>query len=94
MEYIFGANSYSGVKTLLTKGNEHTDLNGFTETVREYEDSTITDTFRVVRKTDSKEDAEGNCYDWYEIDNHNRIIDKTKHVKATMNVLVASILEG
>lgn len=94
MEYIFGANSYSGVKTLLTKGNEHTDLNGFTETVREYEDSTITDTFRVVRKTDSKEDAEGNCYDWYEIDNHNRIIDKTKHVKATMDVLVASILEG
>lgn len=68
LEYIFGADSYNGVKTLLTKGDEHTDLNGFTDTVREYEDSTIIDSFRIVRKTDSKEDADGNCYDWYVID--------------------------
>ena len=94
MEYVFGANSYSGVETLRTKGNEHTNLTGFTETVREYDDSTITDTFRVICKTKSDEDAEGNCYDWYEIDHHNRIIDKTKPVRKNLDVLMASMLEG
>lgn len=42
-----------------------------------YPDQTITDHFRVVGKLDSKEDAEGNCYDWYEIDRHYRVVDKT-----------------
>lgn len=30
-----------------------------------------------MRKLDSAEDAEGNCYDWYEIDRHYRFTDKT-----------------
>ncbi len=42
-----------------------------------YPDQTITDNFRIVGKLDSKEDAEGNCYDWYEIDRHYRVVDKT-----------------
>lgn len=42
-----------------------------------FPDQTITDSFRVVRKMDSGEDGEKNCYDWYEIDHHNRIVDKT-----------------
>ena len=45
MEYVFGADSYSGVEILRTKGNEHTNLEGFAEWVQEYSDSTITDTF-------------------------------------------------
>ncbi len=94
MEYVFGADSYSGVEILRTKGNEHTNLEGFAEWVQEYSDSTITDTFRVIRKTKSDEDEEGNCYDWYEIDRHNRIIDKTKLVSARMDELIASALEG
>lgn len=94
MEYVFGTDGYSGVETLCTKGNEHTDFTGFAETVQEYDDSTITDTFHIVCKTKSDEDAEGNCYDWYEIDHHNRVVDKTKRLKANMAVLVASILEG
>lgn len=94
MEYVFGTDSYSGVEILRTKGDKHTDFVGFAETVREYDDSTITDTFHVVRKTKSDEDGEGNCYDWYEIDHHNRVVDKTKRLKANMAVLVASILEG
>lgn len=49
--------------------------------MQEYPDQTITDNFRVVRKIDSNEDAEGNCYDWYEIDHHYRITDKTGPVK-------------
>lgn len=94
MEYIFGTNDYRGVETLRTKGSEHTELSGFSEVVQEYNDSTIIDTFHVIRKTGSDEDEEGNLYDWYEIDHHNRIIDKTKRMKANMDVLVASILEG
>ena len=35
----------------------------------------------MVKKYHSAEDAEGNCYDWYTIDRHNRVIDKTKLVK-------------
>ena len=30
-----------------------------------------------MRKYRSSEDPAGNCYDWYEIDHHNRIIDRT-----------------
>ena len=94
MEYVFGTNSYSGVETLRTKGSEHTNFVGFVETVQEFDDSTITDTFHVVSKTKSDDDAEGNCYDWYIIDKHNRVIDKTKRLKANIDVLAARILEG
>lgn len=94
MEYVFGANSYSGVETLRTKGSEHTELAGFAETVQEYDDSTITDTFHIIRKVKSDKDTEGNCYDWYEIDHHNRIIDKTKKVRNNLDFLMASMLEG
>lgn len=31
----------------------------------------------MVRKLRSAEDAEGRCYDWYEIDRHYRMTDKT-----------------
>lgn len=30
-----------------------------------------------MRKLRSAEDAEGRCYDWYEIDRHYRMTDKT-----------------
>lgn len=33
-----------------------------------------------MRRIDSAEDAEGNCYDWYEIDRHYRTVDKTAPV--------------
>lgn len=62
---------------LKTKGSTHTNLTGFHTVKREYPDQTVIDSFRIVRKIDAKEDAEGNCYDWYEIDHHNRITDKT-----------------
>lgn len=65
------------MEVLKTKGDAHTDLTGFHQIVHEYPDQTITDNFRVVRKLNSKEDAEGSCYDWYEIDRHYRVTDKT-----------------
>ena len=83
MEYIFGSNDFTGEEVLKTIGAEHSDLSGFQQTVREYPDCTITDSFFVVRKYHSDEDVEGNCYDWYTIDKHNRIIDRTPPLKET-----------
>lgn len=65
------------MEILRTKGRTHTDLRGFHQIERTYPDQVITDNFRIVCKTDSKEDAEGNCYDWYEIDRHYRTVDRT-----------------
>lgn len=94
MEYIFGSNDFTGEEVLKTISAEHSDLSGFQQTVREYPDCTITDSFFVVRKTKSDEDEEGKCYDWYLIDRHSRTIDRTKPVKANLDVLMASMLEG
>jgi len=79
MEYVFGTSGIN--ETLKTVGSTHTNLSGYQETVREYTDSTITDQFYVVKKTDSKEDIAGNCYDFYIINRHTRVIDKTKLIK-------------
>ncbi len=75
MDYVFG--TQGEIEVLKVKGDAHTDLTGYQEVVREYPDQTITDNFRVVRKLDSQEDGDGNCYDWYEIDRHNRTVDRT-----------------
>ena len=83
MEYIFGKDEHRQSEVLRTKGDTHTNMSGFCETVREYPDCTITDSFFVVRKHHSAEDSEGNCYDWYTIDKHNRIIDRTPPLKET-----------
>ena len=83
MEYIFGSNDCTGEEVLKTVGTEHSVLSGFKQTVREYPDCTITDSFHVVRKTKSDEDCEGKCYDWYLIDRHSRIIDRTPPLKET-----------
>lgn len=83
MEYIFGSNDFTGEEVLKTVGTEHTELSGFQQAVREYPDCIITDSFHVVRKTKSDEDCEGKCYDWYLIDRHSRIIDRTPPLKET-----------
>ncbi len=75
MEYVFGTKEE--MEILKVKGGSHTDLSGYHQTERIYPDQTITDSYHIVRKLDSQEDAEGNCYDWYEIDHHYRIADKT-----------------
>lgn len=71
MDYIFGTNR-AGEETLKTKGSEHSAFAGFCQTVRKYDDCIITDSFFAKYKYKSSEDAEGNCYDWYIIDKHNR----------------------
>ena len=68
------------MEVLKTKGSYHTDLTGFRQIEQVYPDQTVTDNFRIVRKLWSLDDAEGNCYDMYEIDKHYRVIDKTAPV--------------
>ena len=60
MEYIFGRDARTGCETVRTKGAEHSTLTGFCETVREYPDCTITDSFFVCGHIRSAEDEEGN----------------------------------
>ena len=86
MDYIFGVVECNGVtvENLKTVGQTHTNISGFTQTVREYADSTITDRFRITEKYRSDEDAEGNCYDWYVINEHYRYVDKTEAVKTQL----------
>jgi len=97
MDYVFGTKGE--VEVLQTKGDAHSDLTGFQEIIQKYPDQTITDRFRVVRKTDSAEDQEGNCYDWYEIDHHYRQSDRTGPVaeagaKNTANIDYLSMMSG
>lgn len=75
MEYVYGTENE--IEVLRTKADAHTDLTGYHSVRIEYPDQTVTDNFRVVRKLRAAEDAEGNCYDWYEIDHHYRIADRT-----------------
>lgn len=75
MIYVFGTKGE--VEILKTKGDAHSDLTGYHQVERTYPDQVITDSFRIVRKIDSQEDTDGNCYDWYEIDRHFRTADKT-----------------
>lgn len=97
MEYVFGETK--NAKTLRTKGNQHTDLTGFCQITQLYQDEKITDSFRVIRKIESKEDDFGNCYDWYIIDSHYRIIDKTDSIieaqaKNAANIDYLSMMTG
>ncbi len=97
MEYVFGTKGE--VEVLKVKGDAHTDLTGYHQIERTYPNQTITDNFRIVRKLDSREDEESNCYDWYEIDRHYRVVDKTGPVaeagaRNTANIDYLSMMSG
>lgn len=87
MEYVFGLVNQDGmaVENLKTVGDTHSNLSGFVQTVREYSDATITDTFRVIEHYRSEEDGEGRCYDWYIIGDHWRNMDRFSPVKVQMD---------
>ena len=85
MEYVFG--TADEIEVLKTKGRTHSDLGGYHQIEQRYSDQVITDNFRVVCKLNSAEDDEGYCYDWYEIDRHYRVIDKTGPIAEKMNAI-------
>ena len=85
MEYVFGTKK--DLEVLKTKGSSHSDLTGYHQLEQIYPDQTVTDHFRIVRKLESQEDGEGNCYDWYEIDHHYRTVDRTKPIEQKVNAV-------
>ena len=85
MEYVFGTKKDKEI--LKTKGSSHSGLSGFHTLERKYPDQTVTDSFRIVQLLESKEDTEGNCYDWYEIDHHYRIADKSCGLQAQIDAI-------
>lgn len=101
MDYIFGTSTRTGktLENLKTVGAEHTNLSGFTSTVREFEGgSKIEDRCRIIKKYASK-DTGGKCYDWYLIDNHYRIVDNSgradqKIMRLTANTDYIAMMAG
>lgn len=81
MQYTFGRDSQTYKETLVTKGEKYTDLFGFEEIVQAFDDCIVTDSFFVDRKLKQDIDTENNHYVWYEISQHNRMIDKTPSLK-------------
>lgn len=82
------------MEVLKVKGDSHTDLIGYHQIEQTYPDQTVTDSFRIVRKLESGTDAEGSRYDWYEIDRHNRTIDKSAPVAARVEAIETAIERG
>lgn len=89
MEYVFGTKG--DLEILRTKGSIHSDLSGFQQFVQVYPDQTVTDNFRISRHLHSDQDAEGNCYDWYEIDHHYRVADKSASLAKRIAVGIAGV---
>lgn len=92
MEYVFGTKG--AVETLKTKHSSHTNLKGYHEITTTYPDQIITDRFRIVKKLESKEDLEHNCYDWYEIDSRYRVVDKFTPHKDEIETEIADTQDG
>ena len=85
MEYIFGTDRLNGVEVenLKTAGDAHSDLEGYVEVRRVYDDSVICDRFRIVEKYRSMENEEKK-FDLYHITDHYRYTEITKKMREEM----------
>lgn len=86
-ELIFGDGE------LKTVGKQHSQLEGWQEIARSYPQETITDRFHVLEKTGTEEDGEGNCYDWYRIEDHYRVVDSTGPIRKAQEDTDALIVD-
>lgn len=85
MEYVYGTAVIDGVtrENLKVIGGPPLAEGEYFTTVREYEDSTITDRCRIEKMYDSAEGADGTEYAFYIISEHYRYIDRTKTLEST-----------
>lgn len=85
MEYVYGTAVIGGVtrENLKVIGGPPLAEGEYFTTVREYEDSTITDRCRIEQMYDSAEGADGTEYAFYIISEHYRYIDRTKTLNST-----------
>lgn len=84
MEYTIGTvqRGKSCRMILKTKDVAHTDLDGRVSLEMKLGNTLIRDAFTVVKKYQSAEDLDGNCYDWYYICDHYRHEDRTEEVRS------------
>ena len=75
MQYIYGTDGNRQI--LKTVGPIHTDFSGFVVTSRESGGVSVIDKCRIVKHYKSDEDAEGTCYDWYEVTDRDHYEDRT-----------------
>jgi hypothetical protein len=88
MEYVYGTAVIDGVtrENLKTVGNGPVMQEGeYLTTVREYDDSTITDRCRIERHYESAEGEDGTKYEFYIISEHYRDTDKTKNLQRAVS---------
>ena len=93
MTYTFTETDRGNI-ILKTVDKVHTNLSGWQEFSTEYPDSIVTDRFYIISHTKSDEDSEGNCYDWYDVKNHYRQIDKTPPIAESVSELENAICES
>lgn len=89
MEYVFG--TYGCFDVVKIKSNTPADFFGYQRLKTSYSNQTVTDIFRVVRKIKIDVDESGNYYEWYEIDNHSRVIDFSKSIANAESKIRADI---
>lgn len=84
MECVYGTAVVGGVtrENLKIIGGQALAEGEYLTTVREYDDSSITDRCRIERHYLTETDAAGTRYDFYIISEHYRYIDRTKTLEA------------
>lgn len=94
MEYIFGESTHQHADKLIlrTKGTEHTQLTGTIEHLEEFADSIIRTSCRILEHISSAEDDEGNCYDWYEVDQYKQEINLSDTEREKLNTEIDSLV--
>ena len=85
MEYVYGTSVIGGVEreNLKIVGGPALREGEYLTTVREYDDSSITDRCRIDRHYHSDTDEDGTRYDFYTISEHYRYVERTKLMEET-----------
>ena len=95
MEYVFGKSTrrHKDILSLRTKSTRHSDLSGSFEHRAVYPDCIIEQSCRIVEKYKTAEDAEGNCYDWYEIADYESKVNLADAARDAMQEEIDSLVE-
>lgn len=85
MEYVYGTSVIGGVEreNLKIVGGPALRKGEYLTTVREYDDSSITDRCRIDRHYHSDTDEDGTRYDFYTISEHYRYVERIKVMEET-----------
>lgn len=93
MEYVIGTiqRGTSCRIVLKTVGEEHTDLEGRVTLEKKLGNTTIRDTFTVIKKYQTGDSTDGKAYDWYYICDHYRNEDRSEEVRSQMEQSITDL---